>query len=626
MIKALIGNLGLIAVIFSVLIDLMLTIFNSKNHKTVIYTHINTFFISFSFLALLIAYITSDFTLINVINNSHSLKPMLYKITALWGNHEGSMLLLLWINVILTSIFIMFNKVNDFLFERIMLVQNIINAIIALYIYLYSNPFIITVDNITEGLGFNPLLQDIGLATHPPILYSGYIGTSLSYSTVIVGLLYGRLDKHLFNLIRPWVLAIWGLLTLGVMLGSWWAYRELGWGGFWFWDPVENASFMPWLAGCALVHTIGISAKKDALHTWNAFLVVLTFTLSILGAFLVRSGVVSSVHSFASDPNRGIFILTIFSTSLIVGIALILFRNIATKSIDFPLWSRPGFLILSNLPLVAGCFVVLTGTLYPMFYEYFLHRKLSVGEPYYLLTFIPMMLPMALFCYLSSSFKEKKFWLNRKNIINLLAAVVIAIHAYISYGAHIYSLIWIFIGSLLVSDNVYLLIKTKTLLLQKKHTTLLGHLGFGIFILGVTYTGSFSHVSDIALKQHEPHKFKNYKIVFDKIDYDEREDYYTRTAYISIYDQTYKLITQMQPELRFYRIEKSYANDASIYTHGLHDIYMTSSDLQKDILHIRMHIKPMTKLIWLGAGLISLAAISSCYFRMRSKYKITTVV
>src|SRR6201994_3194992 len=345
-----------------------------------------------SFAALVTLHVTSDFSVVNVFENSHSMKPLIYKITGVWGNHEGSMLLWVSILALFGGLVAAFgNNLPLSLRAHVLAVQAWIASAFYLFILITSNPFLRIADPPIEGRDLNPVLQDIGLAVHPPMLYLGYVGFSISFSFAVAALLESRIDAAWARWVRPWTLVAWIFLTLGIAMGSYWAYYELGWGGWWFWDPVENASLMPWLAGTALLHSAVVMEKRNALKVWTILLSILTFSLSLLGTFLVRSGVITSVHAFANDPTRGVFILLILC--LFIGGSLSLFAGRATSLKQGGLFapiSREGALVLNNLLLTVACAVVLFGTLYPLAMEVLADFKMSVGAPFYNLSFVPL--------------------------------------------------------------------------------------------------------------------------------------------------------------------------------------------------------------------------------------------
>jgi cytochrome c-type biogenesis protein CcmF len=349
-----------------------------------------------SMLALMHAYVTSDFTVINVIQNSHTDKPLLYKITGVWGNHEGSMLLWVFMLSLCAAAVALFSvNLPPALRARVLAVQGMIAVGFLLFILLTSNPFLRTFPAPPNGQGLNPVLQDPGLAFHPPFLYLGYVGFSVAFAFAVAALIEGRVDAAWARWVRPWTLASWCALTVGIAMGSWWAYYTLGWGGWWFWDPVENASFMPWLAGTALIHSSIVVEKRDTLKSWTILLAIVTFSLSLVGTFLVRSGVLTSVHAFATDPERGTFILLLLIVAIGGSLALYAVRAPALKGGGlFAPISREGALVLNNVLLSCGCATVFLGTLYPLFLDAMGGPKLSVGFPFFNRTFAPMMIPM----------------------------------------------------------------------------------------------------------------------------------------------------------------------------------------------------------------------------------------
>src|ERR1700733_13103973 len=363
----------------------------------------NTAFVQFGLVALAMAalmhaYITSDFSVINVIENSHTDKPLLYKITGVWGNHEGSMLLWIFMLDLCGAALALFSgNLPPDLRARVLAVQGMIAVGFLVFILLTSNPFLRTWPPAPNGHGLNPVLQDPGLAFHPPFLYLGYVGFSVSFSFAVAALIEGRVDAAWARWVRPWALASWCFLTVGIAMGSWWSYYTLGWGGWWFWDPVENASFMPWLVGTALIHSSIVVEKRDTLKSWTILLAIVTFSLSLVGTFLVRSGVLTSVHAFATDPERGTFILLLLIAAIGGSLALYAIRAPALKGGGlFAPISREGALVLNNVLLSCGCATVFLGTLYPLFLDAVGGPKVSVGFPFFNRTFVPLAVPLLL--------------------------------------------------------------------------------------------------------------------------------------------------------------------------------------------------------------------------------------
>ncbi|MFY9685161.1 MAG: heme lyase CcmF/NrfE family subunit, partial [Pseudolabrys sp.] len=353
-------------------------------------------FVALSFLALTVCYVTSDFSLATVYENSHSMMPLVYRVTSVWGNHEGSMLLWVLILSLFGALVALFgSNLPAPLKSHVLAVQSWIACAFYLFILLTSNPFLRLVPAPFEGRDLNPILQDIGLAIHPPLLYLGYVGFSIAFSFAIAALLEGRIDAAWARWVRPWTLAAWMCLTVGIAMGSYWAYYELGWGGFWFWDPVENASLMPWLAGTALLHSAVVMEKRNALKIWTILLAILAFSLSLVGTFLVRSGVLTSVHTFANDPARGVFILAILVFFIGGGLSLFAWRAPLLKQGGlFAPISREGALVFNNLFLTTACLTVFVGTLYPLALEAITGTKISVGPPFFNLTFGPLFVPL----------------------------------------------------------------------------------------------------------------------------------------------------------------------------------------------------------------------------------------
>src|SRR6266516_1396998 len=353
-------------------------------------------FVAMAFAALMTCYVRSDFSVVNVFENSHSAKPLVYKLSGLWGNHEGSMLLWVLILSVFGALVALFgSNLPALLKANALAVQSLIAVAFILFILVTSNPFLRIAEAPLEGRDLNPILQDPGLAIHPPLLYLGYVGLSISFSFAIAALIDGRIDAAWARWVRPWTLLAWMFLTLGIAMGSYWAYYTLGWGGWWFWDPVENASFMPWLAGTALLHSAVVMEKRDALKVWTILLAILAFSLSLIGTFLVRSGVLTSVHAFATDPTRGVFILAILLLFIGGSLALFALRAPLLKQGGlFAPISREGALVLNNLFLVSACATVFIGTLYPLALEALTGEKISVGAPFFNATFAPVFVPL----------------------------------------------------------------------------------------------------------------------------------------------------------------------------------------------------------------------------------------
>ncbi|MFN7286466.1 MAG: heme lyase CcmF/NrfE family subunit, partial [bacterium] len=461
--------------------------------------------IALSFAALTHAYVTSDFSLLNVVENSHSLKPMLFKVTGVWGNHEGSMLL--WVLILaLFGAAVSFFGANlpPTLKATVLSVQAWITVAFLLFILITSNPFSRLDPAPMEGQDLNPILQDIGLAIHPPLLYLGYVGFSITFAFAIAALIEGRIDAAWARWVRPWALAAWIFLTLGISMGSYWAYYELGWGGWWFWDPVENASLMPWLAGTALLHSAVVMEKRNALKVWTILLAIIAFSLSLLGTFLVRSGVLTSVHAFATDPERGVFILGILCVFIGGAFALYAWRAPMLKQGGlFAPISREGALVLNNLFLTAGCAAVLVGTLYPLALEATTGEKISVGPPFFNLTFGPLMVPLLVAMPFGPFLAWKRGDLpgvvQRLGAAIAVSILVVAVTAYATWGGPVLAPLatglaaFIMLGALwdvgerikLFREPVASSLRRAMGLPRSAWGTAIAHFGVGVCVLGI---------------------------------------------------------------------------------------------------------------------------------------------
>ncbi len=436
------GHYALILALVVAIVQTVLPLWGTRRHDPQLMAiaapaaQMQFLLIAIAFAALMTAYVTSDFSLQNVWANSHSAKPMLYKIAGVWGNHEGSMVL--WVLILAlfgAAVATYGTNLPRELQANVLAVQGSIAVAFLLFIIVTSNPFVRLDPAPLDGQGLNPVLQDPALAFHPPFLYTGYVGFSMAFSFAVAALIDGRIDAAWARWVRPWTLAAWMCLTLGIAMGSWWAYYELGWGGFWFWDPVENASFMPWLAGTALLHSALVMEKRDALKVWTILLAIITFSLSLMGTFLVRSGVLTSVHAFAVDPARGIFILAIMGVFIGGALTLFAFRapQLGQGGLFAPI-SREGSLVLNNLLLTTACAAVFVGTLYPLALEAVTGDKISVGGPFFNYTFVPLIVPLLI----AVPFGPMLAW-KRGDIVaaaqRLIAAAVLALIAMVAVFA-----------------------------------------------------------------------------------------------------------------------------------------------------------------------------------------------
>ena len=575
-----------------------------------------------SFFLLMYLHIVSDFSVLNVFQNSHTTKPLLYKISGVWGNHEGSMLL--WILVLTIfnySIFKLFNKKNSIFILKALEVQAFISIGFILFTVLTSNPFERIFPTQPDGLGFNPILQDPALAIHPPLLYVGYVGFSAAFSLSIATLSLNNNDRiPWYNYMKPFVAAAWTFLTIGIALGSIWAYYELGWGGWWFWDPVENASFMPWLLGTALLHSLIVVEKRKSLQTWVLLLAILAFLLSVVGTFLVRSGILTSVHTFALDPSRGLYIL-IF-TALIGIYSLTLFGSKSKNYYNnnyFTFFSKEGSILVNNILMIVVCSTVFLGTMYPLIIEALTGSKISVGEPYYNSTVIPIMIPAILVMgagpFLSWG-KENKSNIFKKLIPNILVTILMTFFIFLFYQSYtVIGIAGILLSFWIISNNFMMLIKK-----VKKYSIsmIVSHLGVGLLILGITGSSTWQNEKITKMKISEETKIEKYNIVFDKINEISGPNYVAIQGNFLVYDKERKIIASLKPENRFYPIENNFTTEASIHTNLLRDLYIVLGEGNLDDgWVVRIYHNPLVIWIWIGALVIFLGGVTSININMK---------
>jgi cytochrome c-type biogenesis protein CcmF len=573
-------------------------------------------FVAVAYAALTYAHIASDFSLVNVYENSHSAKPLVYKISGVWGNHEGSMLLwVLVLSVCGASVALFSRIMPETLRAGALGVQGWIGAAFLLFVLATSNPFARFVEAPLEGRDLNPILQDPGLAIHPPLLYLGYVGFSVTFSFAAAALISGRLDAGWARIVRPWVLAAWVFLTLGIAMGSYWAYYTLGWGGFWFWDPVENASLMPWLAGTALLHCMSVMQKRDALKTWTIFLAILAFSLSLLGTFLVRSGVLTSVHAFANDPSRGVFILAILV--LFIGGALALFAlraNTLVRGGTFAPVSREGALVFNNLLLTCTCATVFIGTLYPLALEAVTGEKISVGAPYFNLTFVPLALPLAFAMPLGQQLAWK-----RGNLLGAAQRLTIAAGCgflasaafALVKGGPVLSIVAAGLAIFLVIGS-FADVTARSLrggghivsrafgLPRSAWATSIAHAGIGLTLFGLASTGW--GVEEIArMRPGEPIAVGPYELVVTSIAPGKGANFNETVAHTSVRAGGV-VVAEINPAQRFYPVRQMNRSEAGIATLGFGQVYMSLAEVNRDgSIDARLYWKPYVILIWIGA-------------------------
>ena len=489
-----------LSTLFSFLILLPKSIINLKIKYFYIILRSSTLLICLSFMSLMTAYITSDFSNFNVFQNSHSDKPLIYKISGTWGNHEGSILLWLSMISIYGFLYSFISRSFDDFKINVLKIQNGIFLIFALFVIFTSNPFLVNSVEVNEGLGLNPILQDPALAIHPPMLYLGYVGFSLVFSLGIASLLKNNNDQNWIVETKKWSIVSWTFLTAGIALGSYWAYYELGWGGWWFWDPVENISLMPWIVGLALVHSLIMIRGEQAIERWIVFLSILCFSLSVLGTFLVRSGILTSVHSFASDASRGLFILLIFFLTTGFGFLIFLIKSPTKKNnLRLLLINKTSALIINNILMIIAMLTILLGTIYPIIIEVLTNTRISVGGPYFNSTVLPILLPgfllMSVAPVLSwQSNKIKKF---RNYVIAfLLLSLFVCVHAYFT-DFNIWGFIGLLLGSWIILASILSIILRFKFLFSfnyiKSINSFVAHIGVGIMIIGITFSSVYQN-------------------------------------------------------------------------------------------------------------------------------------
>ncbi len=589
--------------------------------------------VGIAFAALTHAYAVSDFSLKNVYENSHSLMPMLYKLTGVWGNHEGSMLLWLLILVLFSAMVAVYGRnLPDTLRANVLAVQAWVTTAFLLFILLTSNPFARLSPVPAEGQDLNPVLQDFGLAIHPPLLYLGYVGFSVCFSFAVAALIEGRIDAAWARWVRPWTLAAWTFLTAGIAMGSYWAYYELGWGGWWFWDPVENASFMPWLAGTALLHSALVMEKREALKIWTVLLAIMTFSLSLLGTFLVRSGVLTSVHAFATDPSRGIFILCILMIFIGGAFSLFAWRAPMLKAGGlFAPVSREGALVLNNLILTVSTATVLIGTLYPLALETLTGEKISVGAPFFNLTFGLLMIPILIVTPFGPMMAWKRGDLlgafQRLYVAAALAAVVGLTLWYIQHGGPVMAVLgmiagfWLIFGAL--ADLWYranfgklafgIALRRLKGLPRSTFGTTLAHMGLGVTVLGIVMVTTFETETVVEMKQGMAVDAGGYSLTFDGIRHHVGPNYTEDRGHFTARKGGVE-VTDIWSSKRLYTARRMPTTEAGIMTFGLSQLYVSLGDPMADGgMVVRIWWKPFILCIWGGAvfmmigGLVSLS-------------------
>ncbi|HEY4819570.1 MAG TPA: heme lyase CcmF/NrfE family subunit [Xanthobacteraceae bacterium] len=619
------GNYALVLALAVALVQSVVPLYGARRRDAVLMgvaepTALAQFgFVAFSFAALVACYVMSDFSVATVFDNSHSTMPLIYKFTSVWGNHEGSMLLWVLILALFGALVAGFGgNIPATLKATVLSVQSWVAAAFYLFILITSNPFQRVADAPFEGRDLNPILQDLGLAIHPPILYVGYVGFSISFSFAIAALIEGRIDAAWARWVRPWTLVAWMCLTLGIAMGSYWAYYTLGWGGWWFWDPVENASFMPWLAGTALLHSAVVMEKREALKIWTILLAILTFSLSLIGTFLVRSGVLTSVHAFASDPMRGVFILAILVLFIGGGLALFAWRAPLLKQGGlFAPVSREGALVFNNLFLTTACATVFVGTLYPLALEALTGEKISVGAPFFDATFGPLFVPLLiavpfgpLMAWKRGDLKGVTQRLTAAFVLALLGvAAVCAIE-----GRPVLAAFGIGLAIFVIAGAITDIVERTGLWRAPFGTALrraaglprsawgsaFAHIGLGISLLGIIGVTQWGSEQIVSLRPGDKVSLRHYEFTFDGTTPRRGSNYSDLVVKFTVRRHGER-IGVMEPAKRTFATRQMTTTEAALLSRGFSQLYVSLGDTNADgSIAVRIYHKPLVLLIWLG--------------------------
>ena len=563
------------------------------------------------FFTLVGAFMVSDFSLINVYQNSHTLKPIFYKISGTWGNHEGSLLLWVIILTIFSFLFLITNKNHPKNYRiNTLIIQNILILGFLFFILFNSNPFSSISPIPKEGLGLNPILQDPALAIHPPLLYVGFVGSSIYFSAAMASVITNYSGKFFAQSIKSWVIISWSFQTLGILVGSIWAYYELGWGGFWFWDPVENASLLPWFAMTALLHSLLVLEKRNILYFWSIILCLLTFTLSVTGTFLVRSGILNSVHTFANDPSRGIYILSFLSLMIFASV-YILFTKYKPTNDQINSNSKETFILINNWFMMFYLITVLLGTLYPIFTDAISNNKISVGPPFYNSVIIPVVIIFLFFMAIGPKVRWiKNKFLNFKDLLKIIVGAI-AINFIITYFFKSYSLI----SNLIIISSVFLIISTILDAFKKpkiNFARIISHFSFGFLIFFIGLNHNFSIEKDFNLKLGETKTIDNYNFELKDLKLQQYDNYKAVIGKIQISDLSTNKKRTLNPEIRIYDNPQTLTYEASIKTNFFRDYYLTMSNIDRsDYYNIKFQEKPLMIWIWISVVMLSFGGFLS---------------
>ncbi len=563
------------------------------------------------FFTLVSAFLVSDFSLITVYQNSHTLKPVFYKISGTWGNHEGSLLLWVIILTLFSFLFLIYNGKHPKNYRLYtLIIQNFLILGFLFFILFNSNPFSLISPSPNEGLGLNPILQDPALAIHPPLLYVGFVGSSIYFSAAIASMITNYADKSFAKSIKSWVLISWSFQTLGILVGSIWAYYELGWGGFWFWDPVENASLLPWFAMTALLHSLLVLEKRNVLYFWSIILCLLTFILSVTGTFLVRSGILNSVHTFANDPTRGIYILA-FLSIMILAAVYILFSKYKPASIEINSNSKETFVLVNNWFMMFYLITVLLGTLYPIFTDAISSNKISVGPPFYNSVIIPVVIVFLFFMAIGPNAK----WIKNKFIDLKIYSLIILAAVLLNFIIFFFFKSYSIISNLIVISSLFLILSSIMDLFKKisfNFPRVVSHLSFGFLILFIGLNHNFSVEKDFNLKIGETKQIDNFKFHLKDLKLVQDTNYKAVIGSLKVNDLLTKEERVLKPEIRIYDNPQTLTYEASIQTNFIRDYYLTMSNIDRsDYYNIKFQKKPLMIWIWISVAMLSLGGFLS---------------
>ena len=600
---------GFLSLVFAIGINFYLFlsryIFKFQKQKFNLFIRFSSLLTLLSFFSLMYAYVVSDFSNYNVFQNSHSNKPLIYKISGTWGNHEGSMLL--WLSILsIFSFFFSFTKNIEDNFQKLtLIIQAFLHILFGLFIVFTSNPFLVNSILVNEGLGLNPILQDPGLAVHPPILYAGYVGYSIVFSIAIAGLFQNTDDEWLY-VAKKWSLISWTFLTGGIALGSYWAYYELGWGGWWFWDPVENISLMPWIAGLALVHSLMMVRGEQAIKKWIVFLSILCFSLSVFGTFLVRSGILTSVHSFAADASRGIFILLIFF--IVTGFGFLVFLLKEPKksnALNLLFINKVSALVINNILMIIATLTILLGTIYPIIIEVLYNKRISVGGPYFNSTVIPIMIPGFLLMSIAPilSWQTNKINNSKKYVLAfIILSVLVILQSYFldfnTWGfVGLLLGFWIILASIIAIFSSYKIkINIKFFKIINPHVA---HIGVGIAIIGITCSSVFQNELDFNLNEGDKFNVNGKTVLFEKIETTNEINFQSLRGKF-LFDIEKNQSKEIEAGKNYYPVSKMITSEAGILHQWNKDIYFILGDQKNNEWFVKVLINPFVSFIWLG--------------------------